>query len=895
MNTVKIIALVLVVAVVLSGVCAYAITSGGSSDDGPDDGAGGGSGSAAVGEVPGIDYVPSSSGGASDWMYWLGNVGNLGVSDAKTPIDESDMTELWSVSGTSTGMFWTLPGTPISVGEHTYYYNMDDRRLYKVVTHTGEVVASTYCYSSIMYNTPVAYGDGKVFVPLYIDGSTVMYAFDADTLEVLFHTEPVYGGEVQGAITYYDGYVFFGTYYGDYACFSSEDTDTSRGDEAVSPVWIIESNGWYNSIPAFFGDYCIIVDKGYDTDPLGATVYSVEYATGAIACTLSYSETMEYCVSSAVAYDGRVYIATGATTDIGSAAGTSEDAKTVKIHSYEVSADGVILEGTEMLWASDYTSTSGTQSIPVIYNDRIYIAGGGSVMGSGGQPFTVIQINPDGSMETAYVLEELGSKGSAALTTAYATEENGYSVYIYIVEYGRTLPGEASDSSNGEAYLYCLRDSQGQTEAEVVFTLMPSIPQFSYLSVTISPDGHILVRNDGSIFCYGFPDGDGYSAEDLVAAIDRLIADSEAGRVNPVDVARAEERYEALSEADRALVTNYRDLQDLYVTVTFVYGDSVQEVSVVSGSTVSAPLFETDDGEAIVGWEADGAEWVLFRDRATSDTTLTAVTAATVTVTFDTVTSTGTRTVVSGHSPGYVTDPTRDGYSFGGWTVDGEGFDPRTDVVTSDTTVTAVWLVRSTISFDPDGGSEADPIEATYSWAVGELPTTTRSGYTFAGWYLGDVLFTSETVFMYEEDVTLTARWVANPETTLSSGSFTITGLFTEGSSLSVYKQSTAITSSSLTAICELSGLSPDEVDLFNMRVYSDGLSSDDVYTLGLDLGQAYEGEEMTVYLASGSSAVALSGTVQDGFLYVEVTGQVYTSFMEITVGIQAGTGLVAS
>ena len=52
-------------------------------------------------------------------------------------------------------------------------------------------------------------------------------------------------------------------------------------------------------------------------------------------------------------------------------------------------------------------------------------------MGSS-EPFHVVDAN---TMETIYTIDGLITKGSAAVSTAYATEENDHQVYIYMVPY----------------------------------------------------------------------------------------------------------------------------------------------------------------------------------------------------------------------------------------------------------------------------------------------------------------------------------------------------------------------------------------------------------------------------------------------------------------------------
>ena len=67
------------------------------------------------------------------------------------------------------------------------------------------------------------------------------------------------------------------------------------------------------------------------------------------------------------------------------------------------------------------------------------------------------------------------------------------------------------------------------------------------------------------------------------------------------------------------------------------------------------------------------------------------------------------------------------------------------------------------ITFNANGGSCSTASKsATYNKAVGTLPTPTRSGYTFKGWYTaasGGSKVTTSTVFTY--DTTLYAQWTA--------------------------------------------------------------------------------------------------------------------------------------
>ncbi len=104
-------------------------------------------------------------------------------------------------------------------------------------------------------------------------------------------------------------------------------------------------------------------------------------------------------------------------------------------------------------------------------------------------------------------------------------------------------------------------------------------------------------------------------------------------------------------------------------------------------------------------------------------------------------------------------DPTRTGYTFSGW----DKAIPET-MPAENTTVTARWSVnRYTITFDTDGGSAVSAITKNYGAAVSAPTAPTKTGYTFAGWHLGDAPYTFST--MPAESITLTARWTARDDT----------------------------------------------------------------------------------------------------------------------------------
>lgn len=117
------------------------------------------------------------------------------------------------------------------------------------------------------------------------------------------------------------------------------------------------------------------------------------------------------------------------------------------------------------------------------------------------------------------------------------------------------------------------------------------------------------------------------------------------------------------------------------------------------------------------------------------------------------------------------TDPTRAGHTFQGWYTarsGGSKYDFGT-AVTGDVTLYAHWSVNSyTLTFDGNGGkpSEASRTVA-YGGQYGSLPTATRTGYAFQGWYTARDGGTkvSPSTTMGAADTTLYARWSVNSYT----------------------------------------------------------------------------------------------------------------------------------
>jgi len=97
--------------------------------------------------------------------------------------------------------------------------------------------------------------------------------------------------------------------------------------------------------------------------------------------------------------------------------------------------------------------------------------------------------------------------------------------------------------------------------------------------------------------------------------------------------------------------------------------------------------------------------------------------------------------VTYGNTYGTLPEPTNVGTTFGGWYTDKtfttQVTSSTTVTLTSDHTLYAKWTPNTyTLTFNANGGSVSTTTKSvTYGTTYNDLPTPTRNGYTFKGWY----------------------------------------------------------------------------------------------------------------------------------------------------------------
>lgn len=116
--------------------------------------------------------------------------------------------------------------------------------------------------------------------------------------------------------------------------------------------------------------------------------------------------------------------------------------------------------------------------------------------------------------------------------------------------------------------------------------------------------------------------------------------------------------------------------------------------------------------------------------------------------------------VVSYNEAFMLPTPTRSGYSFDGWFLDDEKIESLVYSYTNDIELKAKWVANHyTISYDVNGGdSLLDNTQDVVYCENYEVIIPTRNGYTFDGWYQGDIKIESG-MYLFANDIELKAKW----------------------------------------------------------------------------------------------------------------------------------------
>ncbi|MDE6660838.1 MAG: InlB B-repeat-containing protein [Anaeroplasmataceae bacterium] len=243
---------------------------------------------------------------------------------------------------------------------------------------------------------------------------------------------------------------------------------------------------------------------------------------------------------------------------------------------------------------------------------------------------------------------------------------------------------------------------------------------------------------------------------------------------------------------DVTLYAFFEEPAFLKITISFMDGDTVIETKEIQENTaVSSVTAPSKDGYSFKGWSTKKDEFVEFNfdTKLTENTSLYAfytknvVTPDTVVVTFkDGETTLESKTIEKNSTITAVNAPSKEGYSFKGWSSNKDEFvqfDFESKVA-QDTTLYAFYTKNTvtpnsvTVTFK-DGETTLDSKTVEKNSAVSEITAPSKNGYTFKGWstkkdeydsYDFSNLVTNDlTLYAYYEIITYSITYKCNNET----------------------------------------------------------------------------------------------------------------------------------
>ncbi|MCU6791576.1 InlB B-repeat-containing protein [Paenibacillus sp. WQ 127069] len=207
-------------------------------------------------------------------------------------------------------------------------------------------------------------------------------------------------------------------------------------------------------------------------------------------------------------------------------------------------------------------------------------------------------------------------------------------------------------------------------------------------------------------------------------------------------------------------------------TVTFSSngGTAVSSQTIGYNNTATTPTAPTRTGYTFGGWYTDTGLTTpfVFTTMITGNTTLYAKWVLNYTVTFSSNggTAVSSQTINQNSTATAPANPTKTGYTFGGWYSDVGLTTPFvfTTAITGNRTLYAKWTANSiTVIFNSNGGTTVSNLPVSYNSTATAPADPVKTGYTFGGWY-ADELLTTPFLFtaVITEDTTLYAGWATN-------------------------------------------------------------------------------------------------------------------------------------
>lgn len=215
--------------------------------------------------------------------------------------------------------------------------------------------------------------------------------------------------------------------------------------------------------------------------------------------------------------------------------------------------------------------------------------------------------------------------------------------------------------------------------------------------------------------------------------------------------------------------TTFYAVIDYKVDVTFTVDSGVYNSQiVVIGNKATIPTAPAKVGHTFKGWAVSGTVVDVANYVVQTSTTFTAIfelNSYAVTFLSNGATYT-TQTISHGGNAATPTAPTRTGYTFGGWSLNGTtALNLAATQITANTTFTAIWNINTySVTFVSNGSTHATQT-VSHNGTATTPNNPTRTGYTFSGWSLNGTTVISLATSQITQETTFTAVWTINTYT----------------------------------------------------------------------------------------------------------------------------------
>ncbi|MCL2142756.1 MAG: leucine-rich repeat protein, partial [Methanomassiliicoccaceae archaeon] len=363
--------------------------------------------------------------------------------------------------------FWGQEIDPLA-GDLTSYYTAMPR---------GSLIVGDYLYLRSYFTFyKVSIYDGTLFGKMEVTDLTTGFQYANGlfmTTGKAYDLDLNYVADVPNGIRYliYTDGAYYG--FGDTTAVKftvDREAGTSQVEWTVSYSRYVPDD--YGGL-AYGDGYFFIIEASASSPDRKITSFSM--ATGAKIDTITLDKVAGHLLDDGwlTYYDGYVYLTTYTSGLFGST--NPIKGSIVKV---ELLPDGKFDRNTV-----SYTST-GTEKHSsgfIVYNGRGYVNANDE-----------LQVYNVDTMELIYSVKGQYTHGGMVLNTGYATAENDYTVYLYVIPY----------AASSEIVVF--EDKQGQTEGIMMTLESAGVGQYATTAIRSGQNGELVWYNDSSVlFIYG--------------------------------------------------------------------------------------------------------------------------------------------------------------------------------------------------------------------------------------------------------------------------------------------------------------------------------------------------------------------------------------------------------